>query len=173
MRMHPRSLGPSLGLALAAALIVPSAALAAGVSVTVGSPANNANVPLTFTVAASATTSNAGAHVTGWHIYIDSVDKWGTAGPTSSINQSVSTTAGTHTLLVRAWDSTGAFGSQQLSIVAQPPTTLQPPANATTVHDLDEAITKTDGSDVQKVVDGWTVSAGSCTGACAAKAGSL
>ena len=262
MRMHPRSLLPALGLALAAGLLASSTALAAGVSVTVSSPSNNANVPLTFNVVASATTSNAGAVVTGWHIYIDSVDKWGTSGPTSSINQSVSTTAGTHTMLVRAWDSTGAFGDQTLTInavngvavnVSSPangatvpltfnvvasattgnsgavvtgwhiyidsidqwgtsgPTSsinqsvsttsgphtmlvrawdstgafgdqtlsitggngLEPPPGATTVADLDEALTKTDGSDVQKVVDGWTVAAGSCTGACAAKAGSL
>jgi len=174
MRMQPRSLLPALGLALAAGLLASSAAFAAGVSVTVSSPAQNANVPLTFNVVASATTSNSGAKVTGWHIYIDSVDKWGTAGPTSSINQSVTTTAGTHTMLVRAWDSTGAFGDQTLGITAQGTGSgLQPPPGATTVADLDEAITKTDGSDVQKVVDGWTVAAGSCTGACAAKAGSL
>ncbi|HYX23490.1 MAG TPA: hypothetical protein VFC23_05000 [Thermoanaerobaculia bacterium] len=36
----------------------------------------------------------------------------------SSINQSVTTTAGAHTLLVRAWDSTGVFGDKTLSINA-------------------------------------------------------
>jgi len=115
MQTQPRSVLSIAGLAFAG-LLLASAAFAAGVTVTVSSPANNANVPLTFNVVASATTSNSGAEVTGWHIYIDSVDKWGTSGPTSSINQSVTTTTGTHTLLVRAWDSTGAFGDQTLTI---------------------------------------------------------
>src|SRR5436309_1756797 len=77
-----------------------------------------ATVPLTFNVTASATTSDSGASVTGWHIYVDSVDKFGTPGPTSSINTNVTTTAGTHTVLVRAWDSTGVFGDQTLTVTA-------------------------------------------------------
>jgi hypothetical protein len=49
---------------------------------------------------------------------------------------------------------------------------LTPPANAFTVTDLDEVITKTDGSDVAKTINGVSVGAGSCTGACAGTAGS-
>src|SRR5947209_3218706 len=107
-----------------------------GVAVTVSSPADGATVPLTFNVAASAITGNPGASVTGWHIYVDSVDKWGTAGPTSSINQSISTTAGAHTLLVRAWDSTGAFGDQTLNVTASTSgvaVTVQSPTSGATV----------------------------------------
>src|SRR5205823_2398242 len=106
------------GFALAALLLLATSAHAASVTVTVSKPSNGATVPLTFNVTASASTSNSGASVTGWHIYIDSVDKFGTPGPTSSINTNVTTTAGTHTMIVRAWDSTGAFGDQTLTITA-------------------------------------------------------
>src|SRR5947199_2062244 len=118
MQTAPRSFLPTLGLALIAGLLLASSAFAAGVTVTVSQPANNATVPLTFNVTASATTSDSGASVTGWHIYVDSVDKFGTPGPTSSINTNVTTTAGTHTVLVRAWDSTGVFGDQTLTVTA-------------------------------------------------------
>src|SRR4051794_2951884 len=50
----------------------------AGVTVTVSSPANNAGVPTSFNVVASATTDNPGAHVTGWYVYVDSVSNWHT-----------------------------------------------------------------------------------------------
>src|SRR6476660_2182844 len=46
------------------------------------------------------------------------------------------------------------------------------PANAVTVTDLDQAITKTDGSDVAKTINGVDVRAGSCTGPCAGTSGS-
>ena len=70
MEPQPRSVLSIAGLAIAG-LLLASAAFAAGVTVTVSSPANNANVPLTFNVVASATTSNSGAKVTGWHIYMN------------------------------------------------------------------------------------------------------
>lgn len=105
---------------LAVLLLAVAAPALATVTVTVSSPANNANVPTTFNVVASATTNAGGAQVTGWHIYVDSNDVYGTPGPTSSINTAITVTAGTHTVLVRAWDSTGAFGSQTLTVNASP-----------------------------------------------------
>jgi hypothetical protein len=113
MRMNTTSLLPILVLSLG--LLAPAAALAT-VTVTVSSPANGATVPTTVNIAASATTNASGAQVTGWHIYVDSVDVWGTSGPTSSINQPITMSTGDHTVLVRAWDSTGAFGSQTLTL---------------------------------------------------------
>ncbi|HEY2293734.1 MAG TPA: hypothetical protein VGM86_23770, partial [Thermoanaerobaculia bacterium] len=105
---------------LAVLLLAVAAPALATVTVTVSSPANNANVPTTFNVVASATTDAGGAQVTGWHIYVDSNDVYGTPGPTSSINTAITVSAGTHTVLVRAWDSTGAFGSQTLTVNASP-----------------------------------------------------
>lgn len=105
---------------LAVLLVAVAAPALATVTVTVSSPANNATVPSTFNVVASATTNASGAQVTGWYIYVDSVAAWNTSGPTSSINASVTMSTGTHTVLVRAWDSTGAFGSQTLTLTASP-----------------------------------------------------
>jgi len=112
MKSSTRSL-----LLLGAVFLLASAA-SATVTVTVSSPANNASVPTSFNVVASASTDAAGASVTGWYIYVDSVAAWNTSGPTSTINANLTLTTGTHTVLVRAWDSTGAFGSQSLSLTA-------------------------------------------------------
>ena len=73
-------------LALAAVLSLGAAgAASATVTVTVSAPANNANVPSSFNVVASATTDAGGARVTGWYIYVDSVANWNTSGPTKSM----------------------------------------------------------------------------------------
>ncbi|MBW8877048.1 MAG: hypothetical protein JF614_18945 [Acidobacteria bacterium] len=157
MQTQPRS-SLVLGVALAG-LLLPFATFAAGVTVAVSAPANNSNVPLTFTVAASATTSNAGAKVTGWHIYVDSVDKWGTAGPTSSINQSITTTTGTHTLLVRAWDSTGVFGDQTLTIhaAAGVSVTVSTPTNNGAVPLTFNVVASATTSNAGASVTGWHI----------------
>src|SRR5436305_8586592 len=102
-------------LVILASLLTASAAFAT-VTVTVSSPANNATVPTTLNFVASASTDASGARVTGWFIYVDSVAAWNTSGPTSSINAPVTMSAGVRTVIVRAWDSTGAFGSQTLTL---------------------------------------------------------
>ncbi|HEX3551822.1 MAG TPA: hypothetical protein VIA62_01160 [Thermoanaerobaculia bacterium] len=105
-----------LPLAAALAVLLSATAAFATVTVTVSTPANNATVTSPVHVAASATTNAAGAVVTGWHIYVDSVDAYGTSGPTSSIDQNIPMNAGDRQVIVRAWDSTGAFGSQTLTL---------------------------------------------------------
>jgi hypothetical protein len=161
MQTTPRSFLPTLALALLAGLLGSSSLFAAGVTVSVSQPANGATVPLTFTVAASATTSNGGASVTGWHIYVDSVDKYGTSGPTSSISTSITTTAGSHTVLVRAWDSTGAFGDQTLTITATSTpgvfVTVTSPANGATVPLTFNVTASASTTDSGAVVTGWHI----------------
>jgi hypothetical protein len=161
MQTHPRSVLSALGLALIAGLLISSSAHAAGVTVAVSKPANGATVPLTFNVTASATTTNANAVVTGWHIYIDSVDKYGTAGPTSSINTNVTTTAGTHTVLVRAWDSTGAFGDQVLTVNATSTAgvfvNVSAPANNATVPLTFNVTASASTTNSGAVVTGWHI----------------
>ncbi|HEY2322051.1 MAG TPA: Ig-like domain-containing protein [Thermoanaerobaculia bacterium] len=83
-----------------------------GVTVTVSTPANGATVSSPVPIAASATSAHT---ITGWHIYVDSADSF-SAGQVSSINTNVTMSAGTHTVIVRAWDSTGAYGDRTLSI---------------------------------------------------------
>jgi hypothetical protein len=109
--MNAKRIFPILALLLAVA-----APALATVTVTVSSPSNGATVGTTVNVVASATTNASGSQVTGWYIYVDSVAAWNTSGPTSSINTPITMTAGDHTVLVRAWDGTGAFGSQTLTL---------------------------------------------------------
>ncbi|HEY3570712.1 MAG TPA: alkaline phosphatase family protein [Thermoanaerobaculia bacterium] len=159
MQTHPRSILSVLGLALAAGLLIASSA-SASVDVTVSKPADGATVPLTFNVQASATTTNAGAVVTGWHIYVDGADKYGTAGPTSSINTNVATTAGTHTVIVRAWDSTGEFGDQTLTITASSAAVLvnvSTPANNATVPLTFNVQASATTSNSGATVTGWHI----------------
>jgi len=96
------------------------------VNVTVGSdpavavstpwPGSNATSPIT--VKASATPSS-GRSITGWWVYLDGVGKY-SAGSVTSINTSISASTGTHTILVRAWDSAGAYGDQTFTVDVQP-----------------------------------------------------
>jgi len=84
----------------------------AQVSVQLASPGAGATVGTPFTVQASASSSHP---IVGWHAYLDSVNVV-TAGVTQSISASVNAGAGAHQLVVRAWDSTGAYGDQTVSI---------------------------------------------------------
>ncbi|MFL6258323.1 MAG: hypothetical protein ACJ76Y_01320 [Thermoanaerobaculia bacterium] len=102
---------------LAVLLLAAAAPALATVTVTVSSPASTANVPTSFNVVASASTDAAGAKITGWWIYVDSVQAWH-GNATGSVNAPLTLSAGSHQVLVRAWDSTGAFGTQILNLTA-------------------------------------------------------
>jgi hypothetical protein len=82
------------------------------VSVKLASPTANSSVSGSFTLQASA---SSGYPIVGWHAYLDSANVF-TAGTTASVSGSVSAAAGKHQLVVRAWDSTGAFGDQTVTI---------------------------------------------------------
>jgi len=101
--------------------------------VTVSSPANNSSVGSQVNVQASATPTT-GASINGWHIYVDSVDSF-SAGAVSSINTTLTLATGTHTLIARAWDTTGAFGDQTLTVTANsssPTVSVSTPLNNST-----------------------------------------
>jgi len=83
-------------------------------AVTISTPANNANVGSPVNVVASASPT-AGHTVSGWWIYLDGIGVY-SAGPVSAINANVGMAAGTHTLLARAWDTSGAYGDQTLTL---------------------------------------------------------
>ncbi len=99
----------------AAALIALSMS-AAAVNVTVTQPANYAQVSSPFTLAANASSSYP---ITGWHVYVDGSSVY-SAGRTNSINASINASVGTHQVVTRAWDSTGAYGSvsQQITVTS-------------------------------------------------------
>ena len=100
---------------LGAILLLLASVAAATVTVTVTSPLSPAaTVPLTTSISAKASSGNV---ITGWYVYVDNVAAWHT-GTATSINATLSMSAGTHTVLVRAWDSTGAYGTATLSLTA-------------------------------------------------------
>ena len=123
-----------------------------GVSVTVSSPANNATVNSPVTMQASATSANT---ITGWHIYVDNVDVFG-AGQTNSISASLAISPGTHTVVVRAWDSTGAYNSQTLTlnVLNGVQVALSSPANGASVSSpVAFSASATSGN----VITGWHI----------------
>ncbi len=86
-----------------------------GVAVNVTSPANGATVSSPVTISANASSSRP---ITGWHIYVDSTDVF-SGGAVTTISPSISMAAGTHTVIIRAWDSTGTFGDQTLTLTVR------------------------------------------------------
>lgn len=82
------------------------------VAVNVTSPSNNGSSGSPVNVQANASSMH---NITGWHIYVDSADDY-SGGAVTSINTNVNMSAGTHTVVVRAWDSTGAYGDQTIKV---------------------------------------------------------
>ncbi len=103
--------------------------ISAAVTVTVTSPTFS-SVNTSFTVNASATSSNT---VTGWWIYVDGNGVWNTPGPTSSISAPITVSAGSHNIVVKAWDSTGANGYQSFSVSASTSTPTSTSSSGTSV----------------------------------------
>ncbi len=117
--------------------------VSAGVSVTVSEPLNNSTVSSPVTVNASANSTNP---ITGWHIYVDNADVFGQTN-VSSISTALNLAAGPHTLVIRAWDSTGANGDQTLTLTV--PSTPPPPPPGQGYFDLDD-------------IPAWTFCGGGC-----------
>ncbi len=99
--------------ALLCALIFLSA-ISFAVTVNVTSPTSS-TVSTSFTLQAYATS---GYPITGWTIYVDGNTAWSTPGPTSSISVPLNVSSGGHTIVARAWDTSGAYGSRSLSLTA-------------------------------------------------------
>jgi hypothetical protein len=103
------------------------------VSVTVSSPTTNTTVTSPVNVVASAS-ATAGHTITGWWIYVDGVGV-SSAGATTTINKTVSMSAATHTVVVRAWDTSGAYSSQTLTLTvsSKPAVTLSAPTDGSSL----------------------------------------
>jgi hypothetical protein len=84
-------------------------------AVAVATPVPWSSVASPIYLHASATPP-AGRSIQGWHIYLDGADKYA-AGAVSSISSSIAASPGQHTVVVRAWDSSGTFGDQTLSLL--------------------------------------------------------
>jgi Phosphoesterase family len=97
--------------------------------VEVGSPANNAAVGTSVPILASATPT-AGHTIMGWYVYVDNSAKYET-GSANTIHPTLTMSVGKHSVLVRAWDSSGAFGDKGFSVavVSKPVITVLTPGN--------------------------------------------
>jgi hypothetical protein len=118
-----------------------SVAASAGVTVQVSSPVANSTVSSPSTIKA---TASSGYPITGWYIYVDNSAKWN-AGKTQSISASVGMTTGKHKVDVRAWDSTGAYGTATFYVTigsgsTPPPSTGEPmpPSGAKLIDNIDQ-----------------------------------
>lgn len=85
-----------------------------GVTVTVSSPSNGSQVSSPFNLVANAGSQH---QIVGWWVYLDSQPVF-SYGSGSSINTNVTAATGSHQLVVRAWDSTGAYGdaTEQITV---------------------------------------------------------
>jgi hypothetical protein len=85
-------------------------------AVTISSPANGATVASPVHVVASATSSSP---ITAMQIYVDSASVY--SNSSNRIDTLVSMAAGSHTVVVQAWDSTGAVFKAQVAITVTVP----------------------------------------------------
>ncbi len=117
---------------LAAVLVsLTASAAASGVTVNVSSPSNNYKGTSPVHVTAKASSN---AAISGWVVYIDSQIAY-RAGWQPSIDISITMANGSHQLVVRAWDATGAYGDswENLTVTDGLPT---PPDNAVLVDQI-------------------------------------
>jgi hypothetical protein len=93
----------------------PGACSAVNVGVTVCSPAAGATVssPVRVTAAAKSAT----APITTMRIYVDNVSNFDTKA--SSLDTTIALATGAHSVVVQAWDSTGAVFKKSLTIQVQ------------------------------------------------------
>jgi phosphatidylinositol-3-phosphatase len=102
--------------------------------VIVGGPASSSTMASPVPIQATAHPSP-GHSIAGWWIYVDSVGVFH-AGAVSSIYPNISMHTGTHTVVIRAWDSSGNFGDQTLTLnvnAIKPFVKVSTPSNDSTV----------------------------------------
>lgn len=124
--------------------------------VIMSSPVNNSNPGSPVSVQASASPTS-GHSITGWVVYVDSVNVY-TAGPVTSINPNITMSTGNHTLIARAWDTSGAYGDQTSNISvtnSKPKVSISTPSNNSSVGspvNLQASATPSSG---QKITGWW------------------
>lgn len=97
-------------------------------TVTISTLTNHANVGTPVNIRASSSPT-AGQSITGWKIYVDGATAY-TAGSVASIDANVTMHIGSHSVVVRAWDTSGAYGDQTLSLTvsSKPAAAVSAPA---------------------------------------------
>ena len=82
------------------------------VAINISTPLNATSVNSPVNIQATASSAHS---ITGWHVYVDSVDSFG-KNKGDSIDMNLAMGSGVHSVLVRAWDSSGALGDQTISV---------------------------------------------------------
>jgi acid phosphatase len=122
-------------------------------AVAISTPLTGMNVLSPINVKASATPSS-GHSITGWYIYVNGVAAYN-AGAVTSINANVNASPGMQTLLVRAWDTSGAYGDQTLSVdVGSVAVNVSTPLNGAMV---DSPVNIQASAASAKSITGWIV----------------
>ena len=124
--------------------------------VIVSAPANDAMMSSPVPVQASVQPSP-GHSVSGWWIYVDSVGVYH-AGAASSIHPNISMGGGKHTVVVRAWDSSGNYGDQTLTLAVdavKPAVKVATPTNNSTVGSPVNLRASAAPSSGQKITGWW------------------
>ena len=124
--------------------------------VIVSAPANSSTMPSPVPIQASAYPS-AGHSIAGWWIYVDSVGVYH-AGAVSSIRPNIGMHTGTHTVVIRAWDSSGNFGDQTLTLTVnavKPSVRVSTPSNDSTVGSPVNLKASATPSSGQTIVGWW------------------
>lgn len=104
----------------------------AGVTISSPTPGSTSASPVHFV--ASASSSHA---ITAMRIYVDNVSVYAISA--ASLNTSVTMATGTHSVVVQAWDSTGAVFKTPETITVTAPSGLPvPPSNATTFTNIED-----------------------------------
>jgi len=139
-----------------------SNASTSGVSVQVSVPVAYSTISGPIHLSATASSSRP---ITGWHVYLDSNDVY--SGPASgTIDTNIAATQGTHQLVIRAWDASGAYGDKTLQATVSASSTTPPP---TSTGLPTPPSTATVYSNIDQMTTGWN----SCnTAACAGGSGS-
>jgi hypothetical protein len=82
------------------------------VAVNITTPVNYSAVTSPVNIVARASSAH---HLSGWQIYVDSIASY-TQDSGPAIDANLPMSPGTHTVVVRAWDSTGAFGDETIKV---------------------------------------------------------
>jgi Bacterial Ig domain len=113
----------------------------ASVSVSVQSPGNGASVTSPVTFKASASSPNG---ISGWVIYVDNQNKYQVDNYSGSLTAGVSLGGGSHSVYIRAWDNTGAYGTSPAFTINVGGTSSSgalptPPSTAKVFSNLDQS----------------------------------
>lgn len=125
--------------------------------VILSAPASGSTMEAPVLIQASASASP-GHSISGWWIYVDTIGVY-RAGAVSSIHPNLSMKTGTHKLVVRAWDSSGNYGDQVLTLnvnAINPSVKISTPVNNSKVGSpvsLKAAATPSSGQNIT----GWWV----------------